>query len=122
MHLPLAAARKYVLVICMHLLAVISMHLLTVLYYVQVLFFDTKLRQLSLPDEDAVCMFESPRSPYLQDPLLFAMSFDLRPKTEIMTVLLHTFRCRSSLSVRWAVDHPGYFGKQCGMLLFLPSL
>jgi len=82
---------------------------------------EPNLRQLSLPDEDAVCMFESPRSAYLQDPLLFARSFDLRPKTEIMTVLLRTFKCRSSLSVCWAVDHPGYFGKQCGMLLFVPS-
>jgi len=31
MHLPLAAARKYALIICMRLLAVISMHLLLVL-------------------------------------------------------------------------------------------
>jgi len=53
MRLSLAAARKYALIICMHLLAVISMRLLTVLY---LLFIESTA---SLSDKDAVYLIES---------------------------------------------------------------
>jgi len=64
MRLSLAAARKYALIICMHLLAVISMRLLTVLY-VHVLFIESKLQQViwrrwCVPDWEC-CR----RSPYI---------------------------------------------------------
>jgi len=53
MRLSLAAARKYALIICMRLLAVISMHLLTILYYT------CYFLNLSLSEDEAVCLQES---------------------------------------------------------------
>ena len=64
MHLSLAAARKYALIICMCLLAIIGMRLLTVrthaIYRIQI--------TARLSDEDAVYLIECcRRSPYLQE-------------------------------------------------------
>jgi len=41
------------------------------------------------------------------DPLLFARAFNLHVKTEMMIILLHAFRCRSSSSLCREVGHPG---------------
>ena len=48
MCLPLAAARKYAFIICMHLLVVITMHLLMVLQYVHKLLIESKLLEIYL--------------------------------------------------------------------------
>jgi len=39
-------------------------------------------------------------------PIVFARAFNLHAKTEMMTVLLHAFRCRSSSSVCRVVHYP----------------
>ena len=57
MRLSLAAARKYALIICMRLLAVISMRLLTVDLYL--LLIESTASTASLSEEDAVYLIES---------------------------------------------------------------
>ena len=52
-------------------------------------------------------------APHRYDPLLFVRAFNLQMKTETTVTAACAFRCRSSLSVCWAVGHPGLFGKWC---------
>jgi len=58
MHLSLAAARKYALIICMRILAVISMRLLSVLWIHTRAIYGIQITA-SLSDEDAVYLIES---------------------------------------------------------------
>ena len=80
---------------------------------------ESKLQQV-LSDEDAVYLIARVVIGLARgyDPLLFARAFDLHAKTEMMTVLLSAFRCRSSSSVCWAVGHTVWKA----VLLLVPSL
>jgi len=88
MCLSLAAARKYALIICMRLLAVLHT---CAIYGIQI--------TASLSDKDAVYLIESVVGGLHicegYDPLLFSCAFKLYAKTETMTVLLHAFSLRA---------------------------
>jgi len=112
MRLLLAAARKYALTICMHLLVVISMHLLSVLntytcYLWNLNYSKSIWRRCCVPDRE--CCW---RSPYLQEgtiPYCFRgpSTYMQRQKQWPFCCVPSAFRCRSSSSVCQAVGHPG---------------